>query len=89
MSKGKLQKFAEMETVTKTDYMTEAEYEKELKKLETKTNLAFAISPVIGICVKYSYFAIRATYQYRWALKSQLDNYIGKSRLSFGVGVAF
>ena len=79
----------EMEKIEQTPNMTDTEYEKELKKLETKTNLAFAVSPVIGICVKYSYFAIRATYQYRWALKSQLDNYIGKSRLSFGVGVAF
>ncbi|MGM9707885.1 MAG: hypothetical protein ACI3YM_09830, partial [Prevotella sp.] len=79
----------EMEKVEKTEYMTDDEYERELKKLETKSNLAFAVSPVIGICVKYSYFAIRATYQYRWALKSQLDDYIGKSRLSFGVGVAF
>jgi hypothetical protein len=55
----------------------------------TKANFASAISPVIGITVKYNYFAIRATYQYRWAIQKDLQDFIGPSRLSFGIGVAF
>ena len=55
----------------------------------TKANFAFAISPVLGLTVKYSYFAIRATYQYRWSIEKDLQDFIGNSRFSFGVGVAF
>ncbi len=54
-----------------------------------KPNLAFAVSPVIGITAKYSYFALRLTYQYRWSVQSKLDDFMGKSRLSVGVGIAF
>lgn len=59
--------------------------EKDMKK----ANLAFAVSPVIGICAKYSYFALRITYQYRFSIQSKLDDFMGKQRLSVGVGVAF
>ncbi len=54
-----------------------------------KANFAGAISPVIGITAKYSYFALRLTYQYRWSLKSEQADFIGKSRFSVGIGVAF
>lgn len=63
--------------------------EKEIDKANKKSNFAFAVSPVVGICAKYSYFAVRLTYQYRWSIKSELDDFMGTSRLSFGVGVAF
>ena len=52
-------------------------------------NHVFAISPVIGITVKYSYFAVRLTYQYRWSTQSKLKDFMGVSRLSIGAGVAF
>lgn len=55
----------------------------------TKKNFAFAVSPVIGIAVKYSYFAIRASYQYRFSLKKELEDFMGKSRFSLGIGLAF
>jgi hypothetical protein len=54
-----------------------------------KTNTAFAVSPVIGLTVKYSYFAVRATYQYRFSVKKELEDFLGKSRFSLGVGLAF
>ena len=60
-----------------------------VEKAWKHTNVAFAISPVIGITAKYSYFALRLTYQYRWTVESELDEFMGKSRLSLGVGVAF
>jgi hypothetical protein len=60
-----------------------------LQEAWQKTNFAFAISPVIGVTAKYSYFAFRLTYQYRWAIESKLSDFIGKSRISIGVGVAF
>ena len=55
----------------------------------TKANFAFAVSPVIGITAKYSYFALRITYQYRWSVQKDLKDFMGDSRLSVGVGVAF
>ena len=55
----------------------------------TKANYAFAVSPVIGLTVKYSYFAIRGTYQYRWSVEKDLQDFIGNSRFSIGVGIAF
>ena len=55
----------------------------------THANFAAAISPVIGITAKYSYFAIRLTYQYRWSLEKNLADFIGKDRLCIGFGVAF
>jgi hypothetical protein len=54
-----------------------------------KANFGFAVSPVIGLTVKYSYFAFRLTYQYRWSIQSKLKDFMGTSRLSVGVGVAF
>lgn len=55
----------------------------------TKANFAFAVSPVIGLTVKYSYFALRITYQYRWSVQKDLKDFIGDSRVSVGAGVAF
>lgn len=69
--------------------------EKENKKIQEytkddqKANLAWAISPVIGVCAKYSYFALRLTYQYRFAMDSHLKDFMGSQRLSIGVGVSF
>ena len=54
-----------------------------------KANYALAVSPVIGITAKYSYFVFRLTYQYRWSIESKLSDFIGNNRLSIGVGVAF
>ena len=54
-----------------------------------KTNFAFAVSPTIGIVVKYSYFALRLGYQYRFAFKKELQDYIKANRFTIGVGVAF
>lgn len=56
---------------------------------DTKANLGWAISPVIGICVKYSYFAVRLTYQYRFAMDSNLKDFIGKQRIGIGVGISY
>ena len=54
-----------------------------------KLNAAVAISPVVGLCVKYSYFAIRLSYQYRFVMKKELEKFMGTQRLAIGVGVAF
>jgi len=71
-------------SIPKTSFSSD-DYEDAWKK----TNVAFAISPVIGVTAKYSYFAFRLTYQYRWAVQSKLEKFMGNSRLSVGVGVAF
>ena len=52
-------------------------------------NTAWAVSPVAGITVKYSYFALRFSYQYRWAVQKDLTEFLGRNRLSLGVGVSF
>lgn len=60
-----------------------------LEKAMTHPNIAPAISPVAGICVKYSYFALRLTYQYRFPFQRELEDFLGKQRFSVGVGFAF
>ena len=55
----------------------------------TKANYAIAVSPVIGVTVKYSYFALRLTYQYRWSVESKLQDFIGRNRFLIGAGIAF
>ena len=61
----------------------------DFKDAWTKPHLAFAVSPVIGITAKYSYFALRITYQYRWSIQKDLKDFLGDSRLSVGAGIAF
>ena len=65
------------------------ELSKDEKKAWQKENFGFAVSPVIGLTVKYSFFALRLTYQYRWTVQSELEEFVGKSRLSAGIGIAF
>jgi len=54
-----------------------------------KINCAIAVSPTLGLCVKYSYFALRITYQYRFCLQKDLQDFMGAHRIGFGIGVAF
>lgn len=68
---------------------TDKEREKVEKDADSKCNLAFAISPVIGLTAKYSYFSLRVTYQYRFSMKSELKDFMGQQRISFGIGVAY
>ena len=82
-----MKKMGEEELVAQATQLSEAP--EQYKDAWTKANFAFAISPVIGLTVKYSYFAIRATYQYRWSVEKDLQDFIGNSRFSVGVGVAF
>ena len=52
-------------------------------------NFGYAVSPVVGLTIKYSYFAIRCTYQYRFTIKKGLQEFMEPHRVSVGVGVAF
>lgn len=61
----------------------------EIEDAWRKSNFAGAVSPVIGLTAKYSYFAFRVSYQYRWSFKSELADFIGRNRVSVGIGVAF
>ena len=59
------------------------------EKAEKHMNVAVAWSPVVGITAKYSYFALRVSYQYRFAIQKGLKEFIEPHRVSIGVGVAF
>ena len=62
------------------------------EKYETgwkKTNMALAVSPVVGIDLKLQFFVLRLTYQYRFATKAKLTDFVGRHRISVGVGIAF
>lgn len=54
-----------------------------------KKNDAFAISPVAGLDLKFKVLVLRLTYQYRFATKAKLEDFIGRHRVSIGVGMAF
>ncbi|MBQ6063174.1 MAG: hypothetical protein IJK87_06010 [Prevotella sp.] len=55
----------------------------------TKINFACAWSPTVGLMVKYSYFAFQLGYQYRFPIKKGYEDFMGTSRFTIGVGVAF
>lgn len=55
----------------------------------SKINVAVAVSPTVGITVKYSWFAIRLGYEYRYCIKRQLRDFMGEHRLTLGAGIAF
>ena len=61
----------------------------ERDEAERHINFASAISPVGGLCIKYSFFALRVSYQYRFTLQKDLSDFMGPQRLSVGFGVAF
>ena len=57
-------------------------------------NIAHAVSPEIGLLGKIIIanrvgIALRYTYQYRFALDKEMQDYIGKSRHVFGIGFCF
>ena len=54
-----------------------------------KVNIAYAWSPTLGLMFKYKYFALHFGYQYRFHLKSGVKDYLGTSKFTLGVGVAF
>ncbi|MDR0725108.1 MAG: hypothetical protein LBF59_03745 [Prevotellaceae bacterium] len=56
-----------------------------------KPTLSFyhAISPEIGLLGKIGMVALRYTFQYRFALKKETENYLGKTQHIIGVGVCF
>jgi len=51
-------------------------------------NFSASVNPEVGIVVKYSYFAIRFGYTYRIAFTKGLQDYMNRSILNFGIGVA-
>lgn len=79
----------DLEVITKRSGETEEQFKERLEDAPKKVNFAPAISPVVGITIKWRFLAARVTYQYRFTFKSQLKNFMGPSRVSFGVGVAF
>ena len=52
-------------------------------------NLAIAISPVVGIDLKFQFIVLRFSYQHRFATPAKLGDFIERNRISFGIGVAF
>lgn|SRR5574344_520247 len=49
----------------------------------------FSISPEIGFCIRWSYIAFRYTFQYRFAVNKDDQDFLGKTRSVIGVGLAF
>ena len=54
-----------------------------------KFNAAVSVNPEIGVCVKYSFFAARVGYSYRFALNNVLKDFLGQHCFSLGIGFAF
>jgi hypothetical protein len=85
---------------TLMEYKKEPSYEAMSEKELTAKNDVFetdnysrsmkmSVSPEIGICVRWSFVALRYTFQYRFAVKKEYEDFLGKTRSVFGVGVAF
>lgn len=58
-------------------------------KIKYKLNWRNAISPEIGLIVKYWYFNLKYTFQYRFALSNAEQKMLGKTRHYIGIGVAW
>ena len=69
--------------------MQESARAEDKAKAESHMNIAPALSPVAGLCVKYKFMAVRLTYQYRYTFEKELEDFMGKQRLSVGIGFAF
>lgn len=54
-----------------------------------KINVAIAVSPTVGLTIKYSWFAVRVGYEYRYSIKSQLRDFMGEHRITVGAGIAW
>ena len=61
----------------------------ESKDDKLKINAAFSINPELGLTFKYQFIAARVTYQYRFSLKKELEDLMGKHYVMLGIGVAF
>jgi tetratricopeptide (TPR) repeat protein len=59
------------------------------EKLSEKIHVGFAIPVTAGIVVKYSWFALRLGYEYRFCPQKRLDEFMGKHRFTIGAGIAF
>jgi tetratricopeptide (TPR) repeat protein len=67
----------------------EEDDEEDLSEEKPKFKFYHAVSPEIGLLAKIGPVALRYTYQYRFAIKKETENYIGTSRHVFGVGFCF
>lgn len=74
----------------------EYKYEEEDVNKEDDPTLKFhsAISPELGLLAKIKIspkigIALRYTFQYRFAFEKEMENYIGKNRSVFGIGICF
>lgn len=59
------------------------------KLTEDHSHFGFAIPVTAGVTVKYSYFAFRLAYEYRFSIEKRLEKFFGPHRITIGVGVAF
>ncbi|MCH4156333.1 MAG: tetratricopeptide repeat protein [Muribaculaceae bacterium] len=66
-----------------------AKNEKYYKPSNYDKKFLTAISPEIGVVLKWSYVAFRYTFQYRFATKKSYEDVLGKTRSVIGIGVAF
>ncbi|MDR1783794.1 MAG: hypothetical protein LBR13_06000 [Dysgonamonadaceae bacterium] len=68
--------------------------ETDIEKEDPKLEINHAVSPEAGILCKLNLsrkigIALRYTFQYRFALKKEQEDYIGKNKHIFGIGVCF
>lgn len=60
-----------------------------LENSDYKFNVYSAISPEAGVMIKIWHINLRYTFQYRFALKSEYEDVIGKNRHYIAVGIAW
>ena len=56
---------------------------------DPKFTLHNAVSPEAGVLIKLGPIALKYTFQYRYSLKSDMQDYIGKMRHVGGIGICF
>lgn len=77
------------EFVQKTTNSTKATSSTGSTDDDMKFKLYSAISPELGVLGKWKMFALRYTFQYRFALSKDYEDKFSKTRHSFGIGFCF
>jgi len=75
--------------ITEAQILAKAKSENKEEKDYLEAKYKFAVSPEVGILFKYSFIALRYTFQYRFVANKDDQSFIGHQRSVIGIGVAF
>jgi tetratricopeptide (TPR) repeat protein len=86
---GNIHTDADAEKLTYDDVLKKAETNGEDVSDYLKAKYKFGFSPELGFVAKYRFIALRYTFQYRWSITKEDQNFMGRVNNEIGIGFAF